>query len=231
MPRNQQRYFPALPDLDAYGITGKKALHPLIYCMNLLGESKNRSRTLPRMEWTLEEQRDEEQNTGQTESVEELKARIAALQSENSRLKQTVYEADRELRETKKAAEVQEQKAELDRQELADLRELVFHLQEDVYDAEAESTGIAFPYHNFQRIVVFGGHDSWAREIKPRLPDVRFVDKDMVPNAELIRRAEIVWIQANASFFQRWQTRGKAMRMLKKHFIHFLCTEIIPSLL
>lgn len=145
MPRNQQRYFPALPDSYAYGITGKKALHPLIYCMNLLGESKNRSRTLPRMEWTLEEQRDEEQNTGQTESVEELKARIAALQSENSRLKQTVYEADRELRETKKAAEVQEQKAELDRQELADLRELVFHLQEDVYDAEAEDTGITFP--------------------------------------------------------------------------------------
>ena len=135
---------------------------------------------------------------GQTESVEELKARIAALQSENRRLRQTVYEADRELRETKKAAEVQEQKAELDRQELADLRELVFHLQEDVYDAEAEDTGITFPYHNFQRIVVFGGHDSWTREIKPRLPDVRFVDKDMVPNAELIRRAEIVWIQANA---------------------------------
>ena len=198
MPRNQQRYYPALPDLDAYGITGKKALHPLIYCMNLLGESKNRSRKLPRMEWNLEEPLEDTQKTEQAESVEELKARIAALQSEISRLKQTVYEADRELREVKKNPASQEQKAELDRQELTDLRELVFHLQEDVYDAEAESTGITFPYHNFQRIVVFGGHDSWAREIKPRLPDVRFVDKDMVPNAELIRRAEIVWIQANA---------------------------------
>lgn len=198
MPRNLQRYYPALPDLDAYGITGKKALLPLIYCMNFLGEGKYRSRKLPRMEWDLEEQPDVKKKTGQTESTGELEARIAALQSENRRLRQTVYEADRELRETKKAAEVQEQKAELDRQELADLRELVFHLQEDVYDAEAESTGITFPYHNFQRIVVFGGHDSWTREIKPRLPDVRFVDKDMVPNAELIRRAEIVWIQANA---------------------------------
>ena len=198
MPRNLKRYFPALPDLDAYGITGKKALHPLVYCMNLLGESKNRSRKLPRMEWDLEEQPQNAQGTEQTESVEELKARIAALQSENNRLKQTVYEADRELREAKKAQTAQEQKAELDRQELADLRELVFHLQEDVYDTESEGTGIVFPYHNIQRIVVFGGHDSWAREIKPRLPDVRFVDKDMVPNAELIRRAEIVWIQANA---------------------------------
>ena len=198
MPRNQQRYFPALPDLDAYGISGKKALHPLIYCMNLLGEGKYRSRKLPRMEWNLEEQPKEEQKSGQTESVEELKARIAALQAENSRLRQTVYEADRELRDARKVSEIQEQKAELDRQELADLRELVFHLQEDVYDAESENAAIAFPYHNFQRIVVFGGYDSWAREIKPRLPDVRFVDKDMVPNAELIRRADVVWIQANA---------------------------------
>ena len=198
MPRNQQRYYPALLDLDAYGITGKKALHPLIYCMNLLGEGKYRSRKLPRMEWNLEEQPDEEQKTGQTESVEELKVRIAALQAENSRLRQTAYEVDRELREARKASEIQEQKTMLDRQELADLRELVFHLQEDVYDAESENAAIAFPYHNFQRIVVFGGHDSWAREIKPRLPDVRFVDKDMVPNAELIRRADIVWVQANA---------------------------------
>ena len=198
MPSSLARQSARSSDLDAYGITGKKALHPLIYCMNLLGEGKYRSRKLPQMEWTLEEQQDEEQKTGQTESVEELKARIAALQSENSRLRQTVYEADRELREARKASEIQAQKAELDRQELADLRELVFHLQEDVYDAEAEDTGITFPYHNFQRIVVFGGHDSWTREIKPRLPDVRFVDKDMVPNAELIRRAEIVWIQANA---------------------------------
>lgn len=198
MTRNLQRYYPALADLDAYGITGKKALHPLIYCMSLLGESKNRSRKLPRMEWDLEKHTEDLQETEQTESVEELKAKIAALQSENSRLKQTVYEADRELREVKKNHIAQEQKAELDRQELADLRELVFHLQEDVYDGESEDTAIAFPYHNFQRIVVFGGHDSWAREIKPRLPDVRFIDKDMVPNSDLIRRADIVWIQANA---------------------------------
>ena len=198
MPRNLQRYYPALPDLDAYGITGKKALHPLIYCMNLLGEGKYRSRKLPRMEWDMEEQPVTEQEAGQTESIEELKARIAALQSENSRLKQTVYDADRELREAKKNHAAQEQKAELDRQELADLRELVFHLQEDVYDTESEDASIAFPYHNFQRIVVFGGHDSWVREIKPRFPDVRFVDRDMIPNAELIRRADIVWVQANA---------------------------------
>ena len=196
MPRNPRRYYPALTEWDRYGINGKKALHPLVYSMSLLGEARQQSRTIRPMniEWF-----DEEPEADQdAESVEELKARIAALQSENSRLKQTVYEADRELREVKKAHTAQEQKAELDRQELADLRELVFHLQEDVYDTESDGTGMVFPYHNIQRIVVFGGHDSWAREIKPRLPDVRFIDRDMVPNAELIRRADIVWIQANA---------------------------------
>lgn len=43
---------------------------------------------------------------------------------------------------------------------------------------------------------MIGGHDSWAKEIKPRLPDVRFVDRNMLPNAEMIRCADIVWIQA-----------------------------------
>ena len=49
-----------------------------------------------------------------------------------------------------------------------------------------------------QRIVVFGGHDSWAREIKPKLPDVRFVDRTVIPNAQLIRNADVIWIQTNA---------------------------------
>ena len=34
-----------------------------------------------------------------------------------------------------------------------------------------------------------------------------------------------VWIQANASFFLRWQTSLKAMRMLKKRFIHFIGSD------
>lgn len=46
--------------------------------------------------------------------------------------------------------------------------------------------------------MVFGGHDSWTREIKPKLPDVRFIDRNMVPNSDMIRKADVVWIQTNA---------------------------------
>jgi len=57
---------------------------------------------------------------------------------------------------------------------------------------------IKLPYKAEQRIVVFGGHDSWAREIKRMLPGVVFIRKEKKPNTELIRAADSVWIQSNA---------------------------------
>ena len=94
-------------------------------------------------------------------------------------------------------AELEEQIAG-ERQELKDLRELVFNQQEKIYYEDTEVSKIDFPYNAAKRIVVFGGHDSWAREIKQKLPNVRFIDRTMQPNAELIRRADIVWIQTNS---------------------------------
>lgn len=44
MPRKLDRYVPALAKLDRYGITGKRALHPLMYCMTLLGEARNQTK-------------------------------------------------------------------------------------------------------------------------------------------------------------------------------------------
>lgn len=41
MPRNLTRYAGALEELDRYGLSGKKALHPLMYCMTFLGETWN----------------------------------------------------------------------------------------------------------------------------------------------------------------------------------------------
>ena len=94
------------------------------------------------------------------------------------------------------------------RQELNDLRELVFHQNEGSFDEEPteESTEIAFPYETRQRVVVFGGHDTWAKQIKPLLPGVRFVDRECKPNASLIRNADVVWIQPNALAHRHFYT-------------------------
>lgn len=44
--------------------------------------------------------------------------------------------------------------------------------------------------------MAFGGHDSWLREIKFKLPDVRFMSDD-ISSPEIIKRADVVWIQTN----------------------------------
>lgn len=121
-------------------------------------------------------------------------------------MKNLSYEADRQVRDEKKRYEELERRTANDRLELAALRELVFNQQENLYQDEAPAKGISFPYKTERRIVVFGGHDSWTREIKPKLPSVRFIDRDMLPNAEMIRKADVVWIQSNAishAFFYR----------------------------
>ena len=85
-----------------------------------------------------------------------------------------------------------------DAQELHDLRELIFHQQEGSFEDAAPSNQIVFPYTSGNRIVVFGGHESWSREIKPKFPNVRFVDREVVPNSNLIRNSDVIWIQTNA---------------------------------
>lgn len=83
-------------------------------------------------------------------------------------------------------------------QELAGLREIVFNQQNGEYENDISDATIAFPCEIKHRIVVFGGHDSWLREIRQKLPDVRFLGRESLPNADLIRNADVVWIQANS---------------------------------
>lgn len=233
MPRTPGRYQPALEQLDRYGITGKKALHPLMYCMALLGEGRFQSRgdqfnaDVP---WSgsseLIEQKDDTSDSGA--SVDELKAKIAALQGEIRQLKNLSYEAGRQVRDERKRYEELEQQTAHDRLELVDLRELVFNQQENLYQDETPAKDITFPYKTERRIVVFGGHDSWAREIKPKLPGVRFIDREMLPNADIIRRADVVWIQSNAlshAFFYRIIDEVRKYNIPLRYFTYASATK------
>ena len=130
-------------------------------------------------------------------SIEELKAEICGLREEISQLKSGYYMAQRDTREAKIQYDMLEKEVESERKELAVLRELLFQ-EENQQVEDKPNTSISFPYRTKRRIVVFGGHDSWTREIKPKLPDVRFVDREMLPNVEMIKRADAVWIQHNA---------------------------------
>lgn len=52
-----------------------------------------------------------------------------------------------------------------------------------------------FPYHTQKKHIVFGGHPTWLKAIKPMLPDVKFIEG--VPSSEQIKGAEMVWLQTN----------------------------------
>lgn len=197
MPRKLDRYVPALAKLDRYGITGKRALHPLMYCMTLLGESRNQSQRYCDLDG-FDSGDDCEVYESEGTSVQDYETELKALRAEVKSLKQQLYETGREVRDERERYEALAQKTADDAQELHDLRELVFNQQTEQHDEPERYVNIAFPYRTDRRIVVFGGHDSWAREMKPRFPDVRFIDREMQPNSDMIRRADVVWIQANA---------------------------------
>jgi len=134
------------------------------------------------------------------DSVEDLQGKLDTLKKENDQLKRVAYETEREIRELRKKNETLIQKSQAERRELAELCEIVF-LRENDTEAEPEEDleQVTFPYEVQHTVVVFGGHDTWSKAIRPMLTgDIRFVDRGMRPDADLIRHAEMVWIQPNS---------------------------------
>ena len=86
-----------------------------------------------------------------------------------------------------------------DRAELSQLRETLFQLRmREGQPEDSRETEIEFPYQTDRRIVAFGGHETWQKAIRPMLPGVRFFDREMLPDINAIKSADVVWIQSNA---------------------------------
>jgi len=105
-----------------------------------------------------------------------LQETIDGLRTENEHLKKMLEEANREVQ---------------------GLRQIVLCRIHGEEPGETEEK-IKLPYSVRQRVVIFGGHDSWSKAIRPMLKNVRFVDKEAIPNAEMIKKADVIWLQTNA---------------------------------
>ena len=208
LPRNTYRYDGMKKRLRKDGLSNTR-IDRAVAAMMILGEVQRRSRNWMfddfsfdnLMENVTEEPEEEKEANVSSEladTIEKFKAENAALKKENDRLRQAAHAASREVKESQQNIEKLEQEAEEYTRELAELRELVFNQQNGEYEKDTPDTTIAFPYETRHRIVVFGGHDSWLREIRQKLPAVRFVDREASPNADLIRNADVIWIQANS---------------------------------
>ena len=125
-------------------------------------------------------------------SVKDARAEIDSLRTE-------LHQARKETEARRKEAERILRETAGERQELISLRELIYRqANENGIEDVPDQGGIELPYTSQRRIVVFSGHDTWLKAIRPMLPNVTFVPKEKNPNANMIRAAETVWIQPNA---------------------------------
>ena len=150
----------------------------------------------------IEEIAKDAETSNQTEERDAIDQ--SALLLENDRLRKKNQElalALRGLKQQKKLADsnLAAIKTELSEkgQELADLRELVFLLDNKDIQEEPVDETIQYPFITPGKILSFGGHPSWIKEMKKKLPNVVFVGPDTLPNADLIRSADTIWIQTN----------------------------------
>jgi hypothetical protein len=148
------------------------------------------------------------ETTGGTEKSEEIRSEeLEQARKEIKALRAALYKERREARDDRAKYEHELKGLRMEHRELADLRSLVFNREiEDQGRLEKVEKKYEYPYETRKRTVIFGGHDSFLRAIKPMLPTVRFVDPgNLTFSAEIIRNADVVWIQNNCiSHSQFW---------------------------
>ena len=128
---------------------------------------------------------------------QELMKRIQELEAERKALRQEAHDAASEAKKLREQLSATQATTESNRQELADLRELVFSMSSDEPETPSDCT-MDYPQHTTRNILVFGGHPSWYNEIRQRLPDVRFYRHESKPDRQMIRNADEIWFQPNA---------------------------------
>ena len=126
-------------------------------------------------------------------------ARLEALTRQAKELRGVLHESERTADRLREQLRRSERQSELDRAELAQLRETLYRLRAGE-DEEAGDDGplVELPFQVERRVVVFGGHDSWAKAVRPLLPGARFYARGALPDLNAIRGADAVWLQTNA---------------------------------
>ena len=158
-----------------------------------------------------DEEEDEEpvhEGTAQDEEVESIAALpdSSALEEQNQalarqvkELRSALHDAERTSIRLREQIRDVKQSWEVDRSELTQLRETLYRLRAEE-DAEDGDSGplVELPWQVRRRVVVFGGHDTWRKAVKPLLPGARFYDREVLPDLNAIRGADAVWLQVNA---------------------------------
>ncbi len=142
-------------------------------------------------------------------------------------LKKALSEISREAEKREVRYEHELKTLRMEHRELADLRSLVFNQNaEDQWRIEKPERQIDYPYSARKRTVIFGGHDSFLRAIKPLLPNVKYVDTDNYSFApEIVRNADVVWVQTNCISHSQFNNITRVARQHGIQMRYFACSS------
>lgn len=130
----------------------------------------------------------------------EIEERIADLTRQLKASRQALHDAEQSARQMRVQLQEGEKRAVQDRMELSGLRETLFRMKsgEESPEDRNMAESLEFPWQVKRRVLVFGGHDTWSKAIRPLLPGARFFERESLPDLNAIKGADVVWIQANA---------------------------------
>ena len=165
-----------------------------------------------------------------SKEIQKLKKQIETnKQAANSKLqKETSYYKEKATRLENK---VNDLKAIMKKQSQEKAKEIANEFLMEMIDKQLQNeenkTNINFPIILDRKITVFGGHESWVKQIQLLLPNVTFYPKDKNPDEQLIRNSDAIWIQENAichSFYHKVADIVKNMGKTKD-FNFFNCSS------
>ena len=218
MPRNMHLYDRRTKALSKYGLSEEE----MVYMFSIMTAMAHARRQ--RVAQNLDEEFDVDEDVAETEE-ETAEDNTAAYREEIKRLRSALHDAEKTARDARKALDESRAQALIEHRELADLRELVFHQDEDDLASEDEPSKdeSAFPYTVQRDTLVFGGHESWTKAIKKLLAgNIRFVSKDYVFDTSIIRHVDVVWIQPNALSHKQYYRIVDTARQYKRPVRYFL---------
>ena len=124
---------------------------------------------------------------------------LEKIKEENKRLKGEFHHIEKLLKKEREQFKTQNEQYKREHAELIDLRNIIFkQATGEENSEECSKLSIEYPYTVKKNVCVFGGHDSWRKVIKPMFTNVRFIHKDVIPNVDLIKNSDIIWIQPNS---------------------------------
>ena len=224
MPRDMHLYDSRVKELGRYGIRGKEAL-TLLSCMTALGYARRSNSALNFKPELLDLMLNDDEpitSASAAETADDVSEQISSLRDEIKRLKDALHTADRASRDAKKELAAVKEKAALEHRELADLRELVFKNENDEGRSEETTNETLFPHDIQKDTLVFGGHDTWQKAIKPLLHgNIRFIDRDLVFDTSIIRNVDVVWVQSNAISHKQYYRVVDTARQYNKPVRYF----------